>query len=245
MKCELCLNGLIRMEEGYVRCECQREKILKKIFKLSETPKEFYKFKDELDDQVVKTPLKKKAGYLEVINNITSSEDKIEALIENDTSIILKGNSGSGKTQMAITLALEIAQKFNLYEKNITERRFFFLNAREIGNWAFDNQKRQRVLSYIKKCKVLIIDDLGAEYYTNPAILKMLDTVLRGFNGIKIITTNLNEDVNSFYKKYDSRLADVLAPANEYDHAKYNCLFYYVVTKETRRKKVMKNLDLI
>lgn len=241
----MCIDGYVRVGGGYNRCECQRERIVRRIFELSRTPKEFYNFRDALGNQKVKTSLNQFTSYLDLIDNLTLDPEKVNELMKRNTTIVLKGNTGSGKTLMATTIALEIMKQFNLYAPNIETHRFFFLNAREIGNWMFDNEEKARIMNYVRKCNVLIIDDLGSEPDKNEYIYKALDELLRNFNGIKLITTNLNEELKDFYMKRNQRLTDVLVNTYEREHKKDNTLFYYVNKKDSRRRKSVADLDLI
>lgn len=243
MYCGNCSSGWVKVGNGYNRCECIRDRIVENKFNESTTPESFYKFKEDLEDQKSFTILKKEIGYIDIINELTSNEAK-EELFKKNMTIVLKGNAGSGKTQLATTLALELVRRFNLYEKELKTKDFYFLRMASFKDLVFKDEDKKEIIKKVRNSDVLIIDDLGTENYNNTWTMERLSEVLREFDGVKIITTNMTKtDIHSFYKDKDARLSDVLVNSTEDKHAENNCLFYLIGKKESRRvQKVKQNL---
>lgn len=244
MKCKICNGeGAIKYNNGYIRCECQREKMTKILYKKSETPERYYKRLNELKNQTVTTGKGSQLKYIELMEDLLKTPAKREALFEQEITMVLKGTAGSGKTQFGVTLMIELLNYFDLYAKELETNKAFFLDARNIGNFMFNNPERERINKLVKEANILVIDDLGAEQ-KNQYIFNALDEILRNFKGFKIITTNL-PNPKEYYEKENKRLSSVLINGTEKDHGSKNVLYYTMKMPQgiDRRQKKIDNLN--
>lgn len=247
---ELCSNGWVREGAVYRKCECIRDKKVDFYFKRSETPASHYLLLEDMKDQAIKSGKGKTAGLKSVISTLTGSRENIDNMIENQFRIVLKGSNGSGKTQTAVTMALEMLRKFDL-DSNEEVNKFFFLSISSLKENIFNNEEKMRIRKRISNSQILILDDLGTEIQTKnnqiPYIMEYLNDVIRSFTGIIIITTNLNRDLREEYKQHNTRLANVLVNSSEAEHGETNNLFYEISlpSGQTRRKKKNTNVQFI
>ena len=222
---------MIRTENGYTRCKCQRELIVENIFKYSGMPKTYFKYKSELEDQKILNQKKQSISYLDLITSTSKNENNIKRLIREQRRIVLRGNPGTGKSQLAGTIAIEIAKVFDLNRAQLEVNQFFFLDVRKIGNLMFNGNKN-KLLEKIKKCNVLIIDDLGKETKDkNGNILLSLDEIVRSFEGLIIVTTNDLGNIKAKYDKLNEPLSSYLLP-NRPDELNKRVSYYHVISEK-------------
>lgn len=247
MKCTKCKGGLVSVAGGYARCSCQRDKIATKLYIEAGFKEEHYVKREDVKNQPVFSARKVKTTYKELLENLVGDPYKVRKMIEKEMTIVLRGNPGSGKTQFATTATYEILKQFNLYVPVIHTYKAFFLDVRTISNWMSKQEEKEAILKKVREASVLVIDDLGTEQNTNTHIITAFDELLRSFRGIKFITTNLNENLKKKYDAIDTRLSDVLIPADESDHGRLNVLYYEITTPKgvSRRQRQVDDLDFI
>ena len=239
MTCEKCQNGWINTKNGFIVCECNRDKTLNKMYEWSEAPPKYKKQLIELEDQKIKNGKGTIVSYKESIERLTKNRENIEMMIENEFRIVLKGSTGSGKTQFALTLAMEILKNYDLQDPNPELNKFFFLSIAKLNEVIFEKEKSY--YDKIRKASVLIIDDIGVELQVQnnktAYILMELDHLIREFEGILIITTNVAENLKEMYEHHNKRLSSVILTDTEENHGINNSLFYTFAQREERRKK--------
>jgi len=127
--------------------------------------------------------------------------------IDQNESILLTGNTGCGKTHLAIALMKESktdAMFISVPELLLTIRNSFRENSSE---------SELEVVNRFFKYPTLILDDLGAEKTTEYAIATFYLIINRRINDLKrtIITTNLSlKDIESvFGARIASRLSEM------------------------------------
>jgi DNA replication protein DnaC len=248
---ENCLNGWINLGGFKIeKCECIRDKKIEHFYKWSEAEPKHFKRLNELRDQLVVTGKGKEVGYKRVIETLTGSRENIKHLVEEEFRLVLSGSNGSGKTQMAVTIAIEILANFELNSFDDHPRKFYFLPASKIKYIMFDDEKIKKIQDKIHKSDVLILDDLGVESLNMNGqtihIYDCLNNLIRSFNGFLIITTNEDRDLREVYR-INKRLASVLIQGSKEEHGDINNLFYEITTPEgsERRKKKNKNVTFL
>lgn len=232
-----------------VLCECFRDELINRRYKNSGARKNHFKRLEDLNDQYVFSGSGHKVRYKKVIEDFVRTRENIEYLIEEDSRIILHGSTGSGKTQLAITLAIEMLANFDL-QKEITDEKqekfgFYFLPVSKIKRNVFNDDEKDEIFKELNKFDVLILDDLVSESEIDnnqiPHVLGMLNDIVRIFEGLIIMTTNYNGNIKEYYnKKGFNRLSSVLITSDESEHGQYNSFFYNVKTqkdKENRKKR--------
>lgn len=243
---ENCMNGWINLGGLHLqKCECIRDKKIQHFFEWSNAEKKHFLRLEDIKEQQVISGTGKAVSYRKTIETLALSKENSQNLIDEEFRLVLKGSNGSGKTQMAVTLALEILANFDLENEN--PRKFYFLPASNIKNIMFDKEKLPEIQRKIEKSDVLILDDLTVEsLHTNNQtthIWDCLNNLIRSFNGFLIITTNEQGDLRDFYKQ-NQRLASVLVQSAESEHGQYNNLFYQITTPKGKERRKKKNTNV-
>lgn len=172
--------------ETATKCECRKEKELMEQLEQSGIKKAFFDKKIN-DIKTLNNSEIRKAKQL-IINYIRANDD---------SSLLISGRSGTGKTHLAI------ATLKALFEKG---RRIKYIGYHELTNklkgFAIEPEKREKELLKYQKIEVLLIDDLFKESRTEagvirgitPADIRIIYEVInyRYNNNLKtIITTEL------------------------------------------------------
>jgi DNA replication protein DnaC len=242
-KNENCKEGWVRTETDYVVCECIRLQNVEKFFNWSDTPKKYFKRLVELEDQNILNGKEKAVSYKKSMEQLFGKRENIQTMIENEFRIVLKGTTGSGKTQYAVTLATEMLANYDLQSQNPQLNKFYFLSIHKLSEIIFNDDKKAKADYHekIRKAKVLIIDDVGVDIQFDnkktPYMLDELDHIIRNFEGILILTTNMDDNLKDGYMAYNERLASVILTDREEHHGENNSLFYMMNQTEERRKK--------
>ncbi len=119
--------------------------------------------------------------------------DGWDEISENGTGLYIEGTNGTGKTHLAVAIALQLMQgdKASVLFRTAGD---MFLDIRN----SFNNPSRteKQVLDVYRKVDLLIIDDLGKEQCTDWAISTLYSIVNERYEDLKpiIITTNYNSD---------------------------------------------------
>lgn len=267
----LCDDHWIPTEEGYKICECLRDRVAKLAFNQSGAPNNYFKLIEDLNDQYIVSGKGEKLTYKGVLSALTNDRKMIEQMYESNMKIVLNGDIGSGKTQFAITLALEMLRNFDLKKEVLTpEERderytFYFLSTVRLNSIIFNDDKLEKVIEEASKHKIIIVDDLISESEMvngkTPYLLEKLNEIVRSVDGIVISTTNYGGDVKEYYENVldrlkasngdmlaGKRLANVLSTSTREEHNEFNSLFFTFKTPkhQTRRKKnsPLKDLDI-
>lgn len=206
-----CKNGWVFTDEGVFvgRCECSINQYVNAYFKWSEVPKEDYKKTIEnVNDYPIyfNVDRKNETTFKKEIEELT----KIKDILLRGSIIGLKGKQAQGKTQFAITLALELFKQTNFHvsDDEIEKSPFLFLNLSEVfvNNTLFDSKRKQEIIEKAKLSKILILDELGDELLKReddkrlPMFFEFFKILLDRFDGLIIYTTN-NLSIEEEYKK--------------------------------------------
>lgn len=228
MNCKNCENKRIIERDGFqVRCECIRKMNVLASFEWSEADKSYMKFKKQLDDKTI-IYLHEENGQEEHIK--VSLHDTIDYFIKNrekskqeNLRILLKGTNGRGKSQFAVTLALEILARMDLKKQDLEIDHFFFFNPMDLitENKLFNEDRKNEIIRKIEQANVLILDEVAEElemfsynahektYIPNDKrvheLQRMIKYILDHFKGIIIMTSN-KENPEEEYKKVNPRM---------------------------------------
>jgi DNA replication protein DnaC len=142
----------------------------------------------------------------------------LERLSSTDKSVVLRGNTGCGKTHLAISLGKTIKtqtqQERGSWEvipgSIFTTTPELLLKIRSSFRDKSD-QSEEQLINYYSKCELLILDDMGSEKTTDFAVTTLyiiLDRRIRE-DRMTIITTNLSqkEIEDTFGARIASRLS--------------------------------------
>lgn len=146
---------------------------------------------------------------------ITAIREKCYEFIENmdkpeTRNILFTGNTGLGKTFMSNCVVYELLLKG--YSVYVTTAPLLF----EItSGYLIDREEYSELYSYIKKCNLLVIDDMGTEKLTESRYAQLLSILeIRKTNDLtfpcKIIMIT-NSGINELYTMYTERVASRIA----------------------------------
>lgn len=153
--------------------------------------------------------------------NFTGNERLIEDLkkiAETKDSILLRGNTGCGKTHLAIAMAKIIPTEWHSNNWDLVPGAIFttapelLLKIRS----SFQKEAKQteeEIINYYSDCDVLVLDDLGSEKTSEFAVTTFYIILDRRIRDCKqtIITTNLSqkEIEDTFGARIASRLSSM------------------------------------
>ncbi|GGC89092.1 hypothetical protein GCM10007216_19840 [Thalassobacillus devorans] len=249
MKCSKCEGGWIQGENGSILCNCLLEENLEKLVRNSGAPFKLFKQINQLEEMNLKNPLSEEATNQQFVKGLVTKDLPINNLIDNEARFVFRGYPGSGKSQLATTIAIE-AIKSNFernFARDVNLPIFTFVDIRKLLNQYFmedAHKERADITNQIKKSKILIIDDIGVESHLDAngsivlknkvsnLILEYVETIVRDFCGLIIVTTNLGMDLRPVYQNFSQRLADTLFPSIEKNHGMENTFYYSFVKEE-------------
>lgn len=239
-------SGLISLENGsFIKCGCMNFLKAEELFLKSFAPNGSKIFIEDLKQNPKILSVNKKRA-LEEESELTRDKIKekatidlktllkqfddgknnkpIRRFIENNYKLLFFGDTRTGKTQAAISLALEGAKR---------NKKFYYLSCHEVHKlfrYDFNDEEKSKEISerlkVLEGSEILIIDDLGKEIdllangnerdeILLKKILDFIDATLRQKNRLTIITSNLNdEDIVKKYNQYSKRLSGVLFKGN-------------------------------
>jgi DNA replication protein DnaC len=120
--------------------------------------------------------------------------DIIHNFSERARWLVLYGRPGTGKTHL-LSNAVKILREFR---RKVTSRR-----AADMASLLRDGQSHLLDIAWIP-CKILAIDDLGAEYHTEYITSQWFDLLDARIGQWTLITTNLTPE--QIGKRYDARI---------------------------------------
>lgn len=241
--CPLC-KGTLQLEDGS-SCKCRKKLIINNLMKECGVPPAYYNvnyefYEDMLSDAEVRTKkgLKLKTArkvydisYL--TNYIKLYAETFENRLNDGRGFILSGNCGGSKTGTSILLIKDLIKKHysRSFNNDVNDRKysFHFIEANELldtikDTWDNESETRftsKEILSKIKICDLLVIDDIGAEYSKNDEwLINIFLKLLKGrksHNKPTIITTNYSPEqlVEWFSEEMFPRLSSVLTESME------------------------------
>lgn len=133
----------------------------------------------------------------------------------NSKGILMKGNTGLGKTHLSLAIANEVIRKgYSVIYVSAPD----ILSKLEQEHFSYDYDKEQSLVRSLIECDLLIIDDLGTEFkspYTSTAMYNLFNSRINSGKPV-IINTNLNgaELERDYSQRFVSR---VMATCDQLD----------------------------
>ncbi|MGN0164175.1 MAG: ATP-binding protein [Candidatus Ornithomonoglobus sp.] len=206
-RCSVCKDtGYI---EGKGRCACFRQKLIDRLYKLSNMSEllkkqNFDTFSMDYYSRNIPKGMKR-SPYDNMINIKSYCENFVRGFDRSSKSMVFYGDTGLGKTFMSSCIAKALIDM---------GKTVFYVRATRLFRM-FDDEKFGRLtdgMEDVYKSDLLIIDDLGTEavYKNNNSYL--LDLVNERMSNEKkmIINTNLNFEnlENRYSKRFSSRILE-------------------------------------
>jgi DNA replication protein DnaC len=129
-----------------------------------------------------------------------------KAFPQPDVNLLMTGDAGLGKTHLALSIAREVLQRG--YAVIYCSAANIF---RQIEAEQFNNNRDTTTLDSLKRCDLLILDDLGAEhtgFFLNSVLYDIINTRILQ-NRPTVYTTNITTDrilTSRYGEKISSRL---------------------------------------
>ena len=145
-------------------------------------------------------------------------KDLSELIRKNEDSIVLRGNTGCGKTHLAIAIAKKIPTEDSKIRGSWeTIPGTIFTTAPELLlkiRSAFregSEQSEERLIDYYSGCELLILDDLGSEKTSEFAVTTLYVIIDRRLRDCRktIITTNMSQQ--EIEQTFGARIASRLS----------------------------------
>lgn len=205
--CEKCSDtGFI----GNDKCDCLKLKLRANEYEMSNIGNLIKTHNFENFDFSFYSNEKNKSGispkeYIELAYN---KSKKMCEDFENSKSILFYGNSGLGKTFLSCCIAKEIIDLGYDVRFFRAEKMFSIYDDYKFNRGNFEENRRK--IDEIYNCDLLIIDDLGTEFFTQNSLSFLLDIVTERIikNKKIVITTNLS--IEEMDKKYTPRFVSQL-----------------------------------
>ena len=209
--CKKCSDtGFIELENKTVTCECFKNLLsacaceeLNRISPLSLSTFDSFNlgyYSDKPDD-------KGNVPYIRMSKIYDYCLSYAKNFSENSKGILMKGNTGLGKTHLSLAIANELIQKgFSVVYVSAPD----ILTKLEKEHFSYGYSNEQDVLQSLIECDLLILDDLGTEFstpYTSAAVYNLFNTRVN-MNKPMIINTNLNpkELEQTYSQRFNSRV---------------------------------------
>lgn len=132
--------------------------------------------------------------------------------------LVMAGPKGVGKTVAAVYAMMKCSPAapvgFSAWPESQAPRFRHASDVAELGVFGSDDDKKAR--AELKRCKTLVVDDLGAEYMTEQCkvLWDSLVNARYGSAGATILTTNLTHD--QFANRYGERVFDRIRGRGEW-----------------------------
>ena len=208
-------TGLIKGVDGDKQCNCFKQKLLENLFEESGLVKgktaQFDKFNlsifsEEIDKSRFSIDVSPR-DMIEKIKNrcVTYIEKEFGTL--GDKGLLFTGNTGTGKTFMAQSVAYELFLKGKTVAYVSAPMMFDKINE---ARMMFGEEEYEDYFSGLKESELLVLDDLGTETSTEAKVSNLLQLLDARANldlispHKTIISTNMS--MSGIREKYDERI---------------------------------------
>lgn len=219
--CDKCNDtGYIEYENKTLTCECYKKLLsataceeLNKISPLSLSTFDSFdlNYYSDTPDEKGKIPYKEMSSVYNYCLNYAKTFSK------SSKSILMKGETGLGKTHLSLAIANEVINKgYSVVYVSAPD----ILSQLEREHFSYGYSNEQEILQSLLECDLLILDDLGTEFVTqfsSTAVYNMFNSRINLGKPI-IINTNLTpkELENTYSQRFVSRAKAVCAVLNFY-----------------------------
>lgn len=210
-----CIDGWLIDEEGKMsECPCNIERGVRKAYEVSGAhPKMRHYFEDLDESPKVKDTVK--GNYTNYQSLGVAIAHNFERFSKNSAKFYLFGDAGSGKSQFACSLVLEVAKAY--------QKKALYVPASTFNDFVFDYQNPDKLKAFMERVKdpsyeLLILDDIGSEIAYNSGknlghLCLAYNNMFRFFqehSGVVVITSNFRpEQLQDLYGN-DRRLFDMI-----------------------------------
>lgn len=160
---------------------------------------------------------------LDNFSGYTSEVKKALTAVENDESVFLSGSCGTGKTHLAIGLAISWIKKHIVFtpvgdeiapliDGNLSNTAPYFLPSVELflklkSTFGDKNVSEDDVINDLMRYPLLIIDDVGAEKISEWSRQMFYTLIDRCYRDMKPIIMTSNMDLSKIAEAFDDRIS--------------------------------------
>lgn len=210
--CRECKDtGIIKDNDGVTitKCSCYNRTVIDNFY-ISETRRDllynkenFENFKPEYYSNVLMDEETEETHYELMKKSVSKALDFCDNFFTEYTNLLIRGNTGTGKTFLANSIARRLLDK-NVSVLYLPAYTFFDITRKSCSQNEEENRAASEELEFIYTADCLVIDDLGTESitkFTNSQLFILLEK--RHLNKKPtIITTNLSKtQISSMYSE--------------------------------------------
>lgn len=134
---------------------------------------------------------------------------QLKAATDEGMGLILTGNVGTGKTTLAVAILRELLETSTRRSGQIIPMISLIDNL--VTMQRMDKTEAAEYEQRIRRCELLVLDDLGGENTTQPWVQAKVDSIItERYNRMKSIIVTTNLDPDALTKIYGGRIVDRL-----------------------------------
>lgn len=204
--CDKCGDtGHVEVDNKTVICDCYKKLLsataceeLNKISPLSLSTFDTFDLNlySETPDKDGNIPYKRMLNIYEYCLNYAKTFNK------NSKSILMKGETGLGKTHLSLAIANEVINKgYSVVYVSAPD----ILSKLEREHFSYGSSKEQEIMQSLLECDLLILDDLGTEFISQFSSTAVYNLFNSRINLCKPVIINTNFGVKELEQNYSQR----------------------------------------